>query len=62
LDDVATSIRQALHDGAYIFKAPTTLPNGCMRPGTNITSVMSFMATVRSAYPGEVGGSSRTSN
>ena len=47
-------------DGAYMFKAPTTLPMGSVSSGTPLTKVLSLMATVRSAYPGEVAVSSTT--
>jgi len=41
-------------DGAYVLEAPTTLPPGAIPANAHVSSVLSFMATVRSAYPGPV--------
>jgi len=41
-------------DGAYVFKAPTTLPEGSVDPKVSLPQVLSVMTTVRSAYPGQV--------
>ena len=37
-------------NGAYVFRAPTRLPSGCIPPNTPLTKVLSVMATARSAY------------
>lgn len=48
--DVTYFQPMAFVDGAYVFEAPNTLPAAPPR----LASVLSFMATVRSAYPGDV--------
>jgi len=45
----------AFVNGAYVFEAPTTIPPDSLGVGPlRLSSVLSFVATVRSAYPGEV--------
>lgn len=41
-------------NGAYVFRAPTRLPTGCISPNTPLTKVLSVMATARSAYSEQV--------
>lgn len=50
--DVQVTYFQPLdfENGAYVFKAPTTLPDGCIHVNTSLVKVVSVMTTARSAY------------